>query len=80
MRFVTLALLVAGLSALGSAACATSGGVPRPFPGAPVVASGERSSPPVDDPSGVVPRGGASSVPENIPAGGMLVNACPAHL
>ena len=73
MRLSTLALLVAGLPALGSVACATSGGVPRPFPGAPVVASGDRPSPPVDDPSGVAPRERASSVPENIPAGGTLV-------
>lgn len=62
MRLSTLALLVAGLPALGSVACATSGGVPRPFPGAPVVASGERSIPPDDVPPEVAPREEASSV------------------
>jgi cell wall-associated NlpC family hydrolase len=47
MRPSTLALLVMALPALGSAACATSGAVPRPFPGAPVgVAQGRPSTTP----------------------------------
>jgi cell wall-associated NlpC family hydrolase len=53
MRPSTLALLVMGLPALGSAACATSGAVPRPFPGAPVgVAQGRPSTPPSGEESG----------------------------
>jgi len=50
-------VLIIAAAALSSAACATSGGVPRPFPGAPTVATGATGA------TGAVGATGAESAP-----------------